>query len=200
MTYQVEGRLLEVCTCGAYCPCRVTGEPDGGTCDAVNTWHIDQGTIDGMDVSGLTLVALNKIHGHVLQGRPVVYYVDDKATNEQQEALLNVWTGKRGGPLADLAQLMGEVIGVERAAIAFHVNKGKGSLRVGKVIDARLAPSSHGGTDHGGVPHDDVCTTLPGSETHTAEAATYRVDSPSYGFDIELENYTVLEGHFRFEG
>ena len=166
----------------------------------MNTWHIDQGTIDGMDVSGLTLVALNKIHGHVLQGRPVVYYVDDKATDEQQEALLNVWTGKRGGPLADLSQLMGEVIGVERAAIAFHVNKGKGSLRVGKVIDARIAPSSHGGTDHSAVPHDDVCTTLPGSETHTAEAATYRVDSPIYGFDIELENYTVLEGHFRFEG
>lgn len=195
MPYHLEGRLLELCTCGAYCPCRADGQPDGGDCDAVNTWHIDHGTIDGTDVSGLTLVALSRIHGHVLNGRPVVFYVDDKATALQEEALLNVWTGKLGGPVADLAQLMGEVVGIERAAIAFKLREGKGSLKVGQVIDARLAAPSHGG-----IPHDDICTTLPGSEAHLAEAATYRVNSPTYGFALDLQDYQVMQGRFHFDG
>jgi hypothetical protein len=29
-TYQLEGRLLEVCTCGVLCPCWVGADPDGG--------------------------------------------------------------------------------------------------------------------------------------------------------------------------
>ncbi len=200
MAYQLEGRLLDVCTCGAQCPCRKDGEPDGGTCDAVNVWHIDRGTIDGTDVSGLTLVALNRVHGHVLRGRPVVFYVDDRATDQQQAALVNVWTGKLGGPIADVAQLIGEVAGIERAAIAFQVSEGTGSLTVGQVIDARLAAPSHGETGHAAVPHNDVCTTVPGSDAHLSEAATYRVTSPASGVDLNLQNVPVMQGRFRFEG
>jgi hypothetical protein len=202
MAYDLEGRLVELCSCGARCPCRADGEPDGGTCDAVNTWHIDKGTIGGTDVSGLTLVALNRIQGHVLKGRSVVFYVDDTATDQQQAALLNVWTGKLGGPIADVAQLIGDVVGLERAAIAFRVQGGKGLLKVGQVLDARLATPSRspGGTGHAAAPHDDVCTTLPGSEASVGAAATYRVSSPTYGFELDLQNYQVMQGRFHFQG
>ncbi len=44
MAYHLEGRLLEACTCGAQCPCRAEGEPDGSDCEAVNAWHVEQGT------------------------------------------------------------------------------------------------------------------------------------------------------------
>ena len=200
MPYNLEGRLLEVCTCGEQCPCQPSGMSDGGTCTAVNAWHIDRGAIDGADVSGLTLVALSRVHGHVLDGHPVVFYVDDRATALQQEALLNVWTGKLGGPVADFAQLMGEVAGVERSAIAFEVREGKGSLKVGKMLDARLAKKSQGGAGAGAASHDDVCTTVPGSKTQVAEAVVYRVNSPSYGVDLDLRDYQVMQGRFRFDG
>ncbi|MCL5998979.1 MAG: DUF1326 domain-containing protein [Chloroflexi bacterium] len=133
------GRLVELRTCGAHCPCRVEGEPDGSTCDAVNVWHIDRGTIGETHISGLNLVALSLNHGHVLKGRSIVFYVDDMATDEQQMALLNLWTGNLGGPIADVAQSIGVVTGVERAAIDFQVKDGQGTLTVGQVIDARLA-------------------------------------------------------------
>src|SRR5829696_106895 len=55
MKYHVEGRLLEVCTCGILCPCWVGEDPDGGTCDSSLAWQIDTGTIEGVDVSGRTL-------------------------------------------------------------------------------------------------------------------------------------------------
>ena len=52
MSYALEGRLLEVCTCKTLCPCWVGEDPDFGTCDGTLAWHFDQGNIDGVDVSG----------------------------------------------------------------------------------------------------------------------------------------------------
>jgi len=116
MAYQLEGKLLEVCDCDVLCPCWIGEDADNGTCDAVVAYHIDKGTVDGTDVSGLTLALLGHIPGNILQGNwRVGVVVDDKATPQQQEALLNVWTGKLGGPVADLAKLFGEVVTVQRA-------------------------------------------------------------------------------------
>jgi hypothetical protein len=33
MGYDIEGRLLEVCTCNVLCPCWVGEDPDYKTCD-----------------------------------------------------------------------------------------------------------------------------------------------------------------------
>ena len=113
MAYALEGQLLEVCTCNILCPCWVGEDPDGGTCDGVLSWHIDKGKINGTDVSGRTFTILTHIPCNILDGNwRVVVYVDDGATDEQQQGLLDVWTGKLGGPIADLAQLVGEVMAV----------------------------------------------------------------------------------------
>jgi hypothetical protein len=103
MAYQLEGKLLEVCDCNVLCPCWIGENPDNGTCNTVVAYHIDKGVIEGTDVSGLTLALAAFIPENVLKGDwRVVVFVDDKATPQQQEALLNVWTGKLGVPVADL--------------------------------------------------------------------------------------------------
>ena len=122
MAYELEGQLLEVCTCNVLCPCWVGEDPDGGTCDGVLSWHVETGKVNGTDVSGRTLTILAHIPGNILDGNwKVVVYVDDGASDEQQQALLDVWTGKLGGPVADLAQLVGEVMAVERLPVTFQV-------------------------------------------------------------------------------
>src|ERR1044072_7587497 len=115
MAYTLEGKLLEVCTCNTLCPCWVGDDPDGGTCEGTLAWHVEKGNIDGVDVSGLTFAALAHIPGNILKGNwRVLAFVDNRATPEQQDALVNVFSGKKGGPVADLAQLIGEVVAVER--------------------------------------------------------------------------------------
>ncbi len=200
MAYQLEGRVLEVCTCNAICPCWVGEDPDGGTCDGVVAWHIDRGTVNGVDVSGRTLAVLVHIPGNVLKGnwRGVVY-VDDQSTDQQQEALLNVWTGKLGGPVADLAQLIGQVDGVERMAIAFGIEGGKGQLQIGPVIEAEMEPFQ-GATGETTSLQDSVFSTIPGSPAYVGKAAKYRVNVPDYGFNINLENHSAVQGSFRFVG
>src|SRR3712207_8898986 len=85
MAFQLEGRLLEVCNCNVLCPCWIGEDPDNGTCDAIVAWHIDKGTVDGLDVSGRTFATLNYIPGNILQGnQKVAAFVDEEATDEHR--------------------------------------------------------------------------------------------------------------------
>src|SRR5437868_5372551 len=85
VVYDVEGQLLEVCTCNILCPCWVGEDPDGGTCDGVLAWHYDKGVINDVDVSGRTFVILTHIPGNILQGNwRIVAYIDDGATDDQR--------------------------------------------------------------------------------------------------------------------
>ncbi len=119
VVYDLEGTLLEACSCGVLCPCWVGSDPDGGACDSFNAYRFDRGTIRGVDVSGLSFINVCHIPGNVLApgSWQVVSFVDDRASDEQFQAILDAYHGRLGGPLADLAGLVGEVVAVERAPI-----------------------------------------------------------------------------------
>lgn len=196
MSYQLEGRLLEVCTCNVLCPCWVGEDPDGGTCDGTLAWHVDKGTVDGVDVSGHTIVVLCHIPGNILKGNwNVRIYVDDRASAQQKDALVNVWTGKLGGPVADLAKLVGKLDAVEQVPITFEVQGVKGTLKVGSAIDAGLEPFK-GATGKETALHDSIFTTIPGSPAYVGKASHYKTNAP--GFKIDLQNHNAVSGSFRF--
>jgi hypothetical protein len=198
MSYEVEGQLLEVCTCNILCPCWVGEDPDNGTCDGVLAWHYDKGTVNGVDVSGRTFVILTHIPGNILKGNwRIVAYVDDGASDDQRNALLDMWTGKLGGPVKDLAALVGEVLGVEQVPITFAVEAGKGHLKVGDAVEARLAPYM-GATGKQTTLHDTIFTTIPGSPAYPGKASSYTVSAPKYGFSIDLKDHNAVQGSFRF--
>jgi hypothetical protein len=196
MPYQLEGRLLEVCTCNVLCPCWVGEDPDGGTCDGTLAWHVDKGTVSGVDVSGRTIAILCHIPGNILKGNwNVRIYVDQGATAAQKDALVNVWTGKEGGPIGDLAKLVGRVDSIEQVPITFEVQGVKGTLKVGKAIEAGLEPFK-GSTGKETALHDTIFTTIPGSPAYVGKASHYRATAP--GFDVNLENHNAVSGKFQF--
>lgn len=200
MAYEIEGALLEVCTCNTLCPCWVGEDPDGGVCDGLLGWRVDKGTIDGVDVSGITLAIMAHIPGNILKGNwRAIVYMDDKSTSQQQEALLNVFTGKRGGPIADMANLIGEVVGVERVPITAEVEGGKGTIKIGHAIEAQMAPFK-GAKGKSTTLHDTVFTTVPGSPAYPGKAAYYRANIPALGLHINLEGHNAVQASFRFEG
>ena len=200
VAYEIEGRLLEVCTCNILCPCWVGEDPDGGTCDSSFAWQIDNGTIEGVDVSGRTIALSVHIPGNVLAGNwRAVVYVDDRATDEQKRRCSRSSRASSAAPIADLAGLIGEVITVERAPITFTVDEGEGTLTIGEVVDAELAPFQ-GATGDATALHDTVFTTIPGSPAFVGKAAHYRRDGPEHGLaDIDLKDNNAIQGLFRFE-
>jgi hypothetical protein len=199
MAYQLEGRLLEVCTCNILCPCWVGEDPDGGTCDGLFAWHFDKGSVNGTDVTGRTFGWIGHIPGNILEGNwRIVVFLDEDVTDEQEQALLDVWTGKLGGPIADLAQLVGEVISVERVPIEFTVEGVKGTVKFGDAASANLEPYK-GATGESTTLNDTIFTTIPGSPAYVGKAEHYRVDIPQHGFEIDLQDHNAVQGSFRFE-
>lgn len=82
MTYELKGSILEVCDCNVLCPCWIGEDPDGGTCDASLAYHIDEGSINGIDVSGRTIANIVHIPGNILQGNiRGIWFVDDGASS-----------------------------------------------------------------------------------------------------------------------
>src|SRR3954447_22410733 len=142
--YHLEGTLLEACSCGVLCPCWIGEDPDGGSGLALTAYHLDRGTIRGVAVGGLSFVRVVHIPGNVLapgSWRQVVF-IDDRASDEQFQAILDAYDGRLGGPLADLAGLIGETLGVERAPITHEVRDGYGTLRIADSVESTMHPFS----------------------------------------------------------
>ena len=200
MGYQLEGQLLEVCDCNVLCPCWIGEDPDNGTCDAIVAYHIERGEVSGTDVSGLTFAFLNHFEGNILDGNwKVLFAIDERATAEQQELLLDTWTGKLGGPIADLAGLIGEVVGVERVPIRFEVTEGKGSLLIGSIAEAEMEPFK-GASGAVTTLNESIFTTIAGSPAWVSKASNYRRTTASLGLrDVELSGHNAIQGLFRFE-
>lgn len=197
MAYQLEGQVIEVCTCKAICPCWIGEEPDQGYCNGVLAYHIKRGAVDGTDVSGRTLAIVAHIPGNALQGNwKVRLFVDEEASAAQKDALVNAWSGKLGGPLADIAKMVGEVTGVEQAPITFSLQASNGSLRVGEAIDAGMT-AFRGATGGYTSLHDAVFSTIPGAPAHVGKSTHYRVNSPE--FKLDIKDHSAVWGEFRFE-
>jgi hypothetical protein len=197
--YILDGTLLEACSCGGPCPCWVGDDPDGGRCDSVNAYHIDRGQVGGVDVSNLSFVQVNQIPGNVLAGNwRAIFYIDDRATLAQREAILDAFAGKLGGSLAGVASLVGERVAVHFVPIEHRIEGGKGILRVGEVVEAEMAPY----TDANGrstTIHDTVFSTIPGSPAYLAKASHHRVHIPEHGMTWEFSGRNAIQGDFHFE-
>jgi hypothetical protein len=199
MGYQLQGRLLEVCSCNTLCPCWVGDDPDGGTCDTAISYHFDKGTIDGVDVSGLTIALACHVPGNILKGNwKAIVFIDERASQAQEDALLHVYTGKAGGPIADLAKLVGEVLDVRRAPITFNVVEGKGSFTVGSTIHATLEPFL-GPTGKPTTLVESIFSTVPGSPAYVGKATSFRQKAPELNQDVNLQGHNAILSEFRFE-
>ena len=202
MAYKVEGTLLEVCTCEILCPCWVGEDPDNPTCDSIMAYHVDSGQVNGTDLSGRTLALLTDIPGNVMKGNwKAAVFVDDGADDEQHQAMVDIWTGKLGGPVADLAQLVGEVVSVERVPITYEIEKGRGTIKIGDFAEADMEPF-RGPTGDVTTLNESIFTTIPGAPAWVAKAGKYvRKVSAKYGLrDTDLEGHNAIQGTFRFEG
>ena len=197
--YRMEGTLLEVCSCDVLCPCWIGEDPDLGRCDAVIAYNIDAGVIRGVDVSGLSLVGVVNIPGNVLEGNwRELIYVDERASDEQMEAMLDAFGGKMGGPLGDLAQLVGEVVAVERAPINHEIVDGAGTLTVGDKVDCSMHPYT--GPDGSTTTlNNSVFSTVPGSPAYVSKADSQRIDVPEHGYSWSYEGKNAIQSDWKID-
>src|SRR4249920_240018 len=121
MAWRLSGTYFESCSCDEICPCTwsaFTAKATLDRCRALLAYHVDSGEIDGVDVSGLNFAIFLDTPPVMGEGNwRVGVYLDEAASDSQAERLGAVVSGQLGGPLAMLAPLIGEMLGVEKAAI-----------------------------------------------------------------------------------
>jgi hypothetical protein len=198
VVYDLQGTLLEACSCGVLCPCWVGEDPDMGTCDAFVAYHFDAGSVRGVDISGLNLVNVVHIPGNVLTPGSwrIVVFVDERASDEQMQALLDAYTGKLGGPLADLAGLVGEVLDVRKASIQHEIVGGAGTLRIGDLLYSEMEPF-RGGDGTLTTLQNTVFSTVPGAPAYASKASTNTVNLPEFGMVWSFEGRNAIQSDYR---
>ena len=114
--WSVKGNYFESCNCDLVCPCIFLEPPTEGFCEAQVGWSIDEGHLDGVDLSGrkvgvwLHAPCEGENKNLTDGGWSLALYVDDGATDEQFNAICELWSGNHGGHLAVIASL-GVILG-----------------------------------------------------------------------------------------
>ena len=138
MSWTVEGTYFENCNCDFACPCSVTSFGSPATqdrCQVVLAYHIEKGQIDGVDVGGHSVAVIADAPAKMLDGGwRVGLIIDDKASKEQADKLAGVFAGQMGGPMASLAPLIGEVLGIEQHPMEYGDSGRKHHLKIGSDI------------------------------------------------------------------
>jgi hypothetical protein len=105
-------------------------------CRALLAYHVADGDVDGLDVSGLTFALFLDTPPVMSEGDwRVGVYLDQAATDEQADKLMEVIGGRAGGPPAMLAPLIGELLGVERLPIDYSDDGRTHRIRIGDAAD-----------------------------------------------------------------
>jgi hypothetical protein len=191
MSWKLEGSYVETCSCDLICPCNATFD-HGATydyCRVVLVFNIREGEIEGTDVGGLTVAAIADTPKVMTDGNwRLGVFVDDKASDEQADKLVAVFTGQLGGPMAGLAPLVGEVLGIERVPIEVVDDGIRHSVRIGDGIDFEIEDIVPFGVETGEPVKFQGMFHPAGSNLTIAEATRSRIDA----FGIAYEGKTGL--------
>src|SRR5918998_2237090 len=134
MAWKLDGQYFENCNCNLPCPCTVSFDlgADRDRCNALLVFHVNEGEVDGVDVSDVTVAVMIDTPKVMTDGNwRLGLLVDERASDEQVEKLAAVFGGQVGGPMEALAPLVGEMLGMERVPMELAHENGTHRLSLG---------------------------------------------------------------------
>ena len=134
MAWSIEGQYFENCSCEVPCPCTVSLDigADYDRCNFFLVFSLDSGEVEGVDVSGTTVVAIGDTPKVMSEGNwRLGVLISDNASDEQAEKLGAVFGGQLGGPMDALGPFVAENIGMERVPMEVYHENGTHGIRIG---------------------------------------------------------------------
>jgi hypothetical protein len=186
MSWRIAGSYFETCSCDVVCPCTASLS-FGATndfCRVVLVFHIKDGDVEGVDVSGLTVAAIADTPKVMTDGNwRLGVFMDSAASEQQAEKLGDVFSGALGGPMEALGPLIGENLGVEMASIEVREDGLTHSVKIGDSVDFEVEDVVPFGVESG-EPARLVGIFHPaGPELTIAHATRSRIDA--FGISYE---------------
>ena len=194
---------------GAYClrgRGLVVGDGPGSAGDApserfggiaLTAWSITEGQVRGVDVSGMVVVSVgDRCSVPVRQ----LLLLDDRADPEQLRWLLDVFQGRLGGPLGDLATRGSGDLGFCQLPLECLLEEGRQTIsippRIFAILTSSPAPEAQAHPMRPWVWSGRTSWT-PQSLSQAAEGS---VCWPEYGLTRDLRGCTGLCGRFELQG
>jgi hypothetical protein len=191
MSWNLNGNYVETCSCDMICPCNASFD-HGATndyCRVTLVFDIQDGEIEGTSVNGLKVAMIADTPKVMTEGNwRLGMFIDETATDDQADKLGRVFGGQLGGPMEMLAPLVGEMAGVERAAIEVSHEGLTHSVRVGDAIDFEIEDIVPFGIETGEPIRFSGMFHPAGSNLTIAEAKRSKINA----FGIEYEGKTGL--------
>jgi len=186
VSWKISGSYFETCSCNVICPCTASLAL-GATldrCKVTLVFNIHNGNVDGTDVGGVTVAAIADTPKVMTDGNwRLGVFIDAAASDEQAERLGGVFSGALGGPMAGLAPLVGENLGVQRVPIEVREDGLRHSIRIGDAVEFEIEDVVPFGVETG-QPAKLVGIFHPaGTELTVARATRSKIN----GFGIEYE-------------
>lgn len=191
ITWRIEGDYFEGCNCDSICPCIFKDDPDEGYCNVTLAWHIQKGTYgDRTILDGLNVVALFHTPGNMLTGPKwdVALYIDERATKEQNDALVAIYSGQAGGFFAVASNLIGRILGVKPASIEFGVDGKRRWLCIGDLLDLQIEGTSGADPNQESVIVNPAFSAVPGSNLVIAKSSKYTYNDHGMQWDSSGKN------------
>lgn len=136
MSFRMRGDYFEACNCQRNCRCVFGGDFDGDACDAFISWKIASGVKDDVDISHRLVVLARHRPADLEKDRwTVVLYIDDGASEQQRDALVDIFTGRAGGLFERFAKRIGPISAVQQIPITFEKTGRERRLRVGTELE-----------------------------------------------------------------
>ncbi|MGZ4954656.1 MAG: DUF1326 domain-containing protein [Methylobacter sp.] len=179
--WRLEGDWFDVCTCNIPCPCSFAQPATNNSCDVIFVYHFREGHYGDVSLNGLNAVMFGELRGNVWGGDKlsVGFILDASASEQQQNGLAQILTGKVGGWMGQLSQVFSEIRGVEFLPITVKIdpNLENWQVEIPGVLDAGGKALTGPTSD----PKQRVQTTNPpGSEVGpSGKVITWASSSPS---------------------
>jgi hypothetical protein len=154
LDWRLEGDYFDGCNCKSICPCIFALDPTEGYCKGIAAWHIEKGYFgnkddgsknnsnDSIDLTNLNVIMSVHAPGHMFNGPKwkVVLYLDEKANNDQIDALTKIFTGQVGGDFfVEIVPLIGEILGIKSVAIEFTIEgKKRRKIRIPDIVEMEI--------------------------------------------------------------
>lgn len=202
MAWRLNGTYFENCSCEVACPCTAadfSAPADHDRCRFLMAFHVDTGRVDDVDVSGLTVGVFGDTPAMMIEGNwKVGLFIDAGASEQQSAKLAGVFSGQMGGPMAGLAPLISDILGVETVPIEYGGDGRHHRVRIGTGIEIEvddvtspLAPDADS-PKLTGVHHPANSSLTVGRATSSRIAA--------FGYEIALAGKSGLSAPFSWEG
>jgi hypothetical protein len=185
--WRISGTYVEACNCAPGCGCNFVGSPNSpeGNCEALLTHVIEQGSSDGVDLTGAKVVWALWWPGaiHEREGHGHVYV--DCPTDEQFEALSRIWRGEVGYSFFEIFNsTLVEPSAVDRATVDVTLDGKSSRVSVEGVAEAVLTPLRNPVTDEENDVRIVKADGFIWSDGAIGTSERLRVELPEMSFDV----------------